>query len=108
MDSYFLLVNEIIAYTLGLSVYITGILGSEYLYCMIGIIVIGLPMTLIFVYRPSPKIASITNMLSLGILGMLFVLGMILGKKYLPLLAIPSFIQSFYLPFYLLFYPPLF
>ena len=78
--SYFYLVNEIIAYVLGLSVYATGLLGAGYLYCMIGIVVVGLPLSLLFVYRPSARTGNITNMLSLGILGMFFVFGMILGK----------------------------
>lgn len=78
--SYFLLVNQIIAYAVGLSVYATGLLGLGYLYCMIGIVIVGLPLNLAFIYRPSPRTGNIVNMLSLGILGMLFVFGRILGK----------------------------
>lgn len=78
---YFYFINEIIAYVLGLSVYATGLLGSGYLYCIIGIVIVGLPLSLIFICRPSPRMGNITNMLSLGILGMLFVFGMILGKS---------------------------
>lgn len=78
--SYFYFINETIAYLLALSVYATGLLGPGYLYCIIGIVIVGIPLSLIFIRRPSPRIANITNMLSLGILGMLFVFGMILGK----------------------------
>jgi len=78
--SYCYLINEAIAYLLALSVYATGLLGPRYLYCIIGIVTVGIPLSLIFIRRPSPEIANITNMLSLGILGMLFVFGMTLGK----------------------------
>ncbi|MFX0174933.1 MAG: UbiA family prenyltransferase [Candidatus Hodarchaeota archaeon] len=77
---YFLLINELIAYIFGLLVYFTRIFGIGYLICIILTIAIGLPMTLFFVYKPSPKIANIVNMMSFGILGMLFIIGMIVGK----------------------------
>ncbi len=80
LASYFYLANEIIAYVIGLSVYATGLLGIGYLYCIIGIIVVGIPISLAYVYNPSPRMGNITNMLSFGILGMLFVVGLIIGK----------------------------
>ncbi|MFX0204183.1 MAG: UbiA prenyltransferase family protein [Candidatus Hodarchaeota archaeon] len=78
--SLFLLVNEIMAYVVGIAVYWTGILNIVYLFCMIGIIIVGLPLTLFFIFWPTPRNANIANMLSLGILGILFILGMILGR----------------------------
>ena len=77
---YFLLVNEIIAYIIGIIIFILGLLGIGYLICMICIIVVGIPLNLWFILRPSPKIARITNVLSLAILGSLFVIAMIIGK----------------------------
>jgi len=78
--SYFLLLNEILAYIFGILVYFTGILGIGFLFCMILTIIIGLPMTIYFVYKPSPKTGNLINMLSFGILGMLFIIGLIIGK----------------------------
>jgi len=77
----FLLINEIAAYILALSVYWIKALGSGYFYCVLGIIIIGTIINLIFITKPTPKIAGLTNALSLGVLGMLYVLGMILGRK---------------------------
>jgi 4-hydroxybenzoate polyprenyltransferase len=78
--SYFYLVNEILAYIFGLLVYATGLLGIGYLYCIIGVIIVGVPMSLAYVRNPSPRMGNIANMLSFGILGMLFVIGLIIGK----------------------------
>ncbi|MFX0025155.1 MAG: UbiA family prenyltransferase [Candidatus Hermodarchaeota archaeon] len=78
--SYFLLVNEIISYFFALSAYETGIFSIGYLYCIVIIVVVGLPLTLIFVYRPTPKIGYTVNGLSMSIFSILFMLGMILGK----------------------------
>jgi 4-hydroxybenzoate polyprenyltransferase len=78
--SYFYLANEILAYAIGVSVYTTEILGIGYLYCMIGIIIVGVPTSLAYVRNPSPRMGNIANMLSFGIMGMLFVIGLIIGK----------------------------
>jgi len=77
----FLLTNEVAAYIIVLSVYWFGALGQGYFYCVLSIIIVDTIINLIFVTKPTPKIASLTNVLSLGILGMLYVLGMILGRK---------------------------
>jgi 4-hydroxybenzoate polyprenyltransferase len=77
----FLLVNEVIAYAIALSVYLSGALGERYLYCVLGIIIAGSVINLIFVSRPTPRIAGLTNGLSLGVLGMLYILGMVLGRN---------------------------
>jgi len=78
--SYFLLINELIAYVFGLLVYFTGLFGIGYLICIILTISVGLPMTIFFIYKPSPKTGNIVNMMSFGILGMLFVIAMIIGR----------------------------
>jgi 4-hydroxybenzoate polyprenyltransferase len=77
----FLIINEIIAYIVAISVYWIGALSIGYFYCMLLIAVIGTIINLVFIIRTTPRIADITNKLSLGVLGMLYVLGMILGRK---------------------------
>jgi hypothetical protein len=76
----FLLINEVIAYAIGIIIYLMGLLGIGYLICMIGIITVGFPLTLLFIFRPTPKIARISNVLSLAILGGLFVIAMFVGR----------------------------
>ncbi|NHJ40968.1 MAG: hypothetical protein FK731_13135 [Asgard group archaeon] len=79
--SIFLLINQLLAYTFGLLVYFMGLFEIAYLYCTIVLIIVGFILTMIFIIKPTPKVANITNMLSFGVLGMLFILGMILGMK---------------------------
>jgi hypothetical protein len=79
--SVFLLTNEIIAYAFALIAYWVNDFNPGYLYCVLGTIVAGTMINFIFVNKPTPKIADLTNKLSLGVLGMLYVLGMILGRK---------------------------
>jgi len=78
--SYFLLINEILAYIFAVLSYFIGNFNIGYLICVILIIIFGLPITLVFVRNPTPKIGNLVNMLSFGVLGMLFIIGMILGK----------------------------
>jgi len=77
---YFLLINEILAYIVGISIYLLGLLGIGYLICIICTISIGVPLNLWFIFKPSPKTARIVNVLSLAILGSLFIIGMFLGR----------------------------
>jgi 4-hydroxybenzoate polyprenyltransferase len=77
---WFLLTNEIIAYIIGIMIYLLGLLGFGYLICMISTIVIGVPLNLLFILKSTPKIARIVNVLSLAILGSLFVIGMFVGR----------------------------
>ncbi|HUV06194.1 MAG TPA: UbiA family prenyltransferase [Spirochaetia bacterium] len=79
-SSLFLLLNEVVAYTLALSVYCVGELGRGYLYCVLGIIGAGTAINLLFILNPTPRRADITNKLSFGVLGMLYVFGMFLGR----------------------------
>ncbi|MFX0155834.1 MAG: UbiA family prenyltransferase [Candidatus Hodarchaeota archaeon] len=77
---WFLLINETIAYIIGIMIYLLDLLGIGYLICMICIIAVGVPLNLWFILQPSPKIARITNVLSLAILGSLFVISMFIGR----------------------------
>jgi 4-hydroxybenzoate polyprenyltransferase len=76
----FLLINEVIAYTISISIYVLGLLGIGYLICMVSIIIVGTILNLIFIFHPTPQIARIVNVLSLAILGSLFVIAMVVGK----------------------------
>lgn len=76
----FLLVNEGIAYAVGVAGYFAGGLGAGYLYCMLAIVGGGIIINSVFALEPTPKTADIANRLSLGLLGMLYVLGMVLGR----------------------------
>ena len=77
---YFLLINEIIAYIVGILIYSLGLLGIGYLICIICIIAIGAPLNLWFIVQSSPKVAQIVNVLSLAILGSLFMIAMFIGR----------------------------
>ncbi|MFX1419866.1 MAG: UbiA family prenyltransferase [Promethearchaeota archaeon] len=77
---WFLLINEFIAYIIGIKIYILGLLGIGYLICIIITIAIGIPLNLLYFFHPTPKIARITNVLSLAILGSLFVISMFIGR----------------------------
>jgi 4-hydroxybenzoate polyprenyltransferase len=77
---YFLLINEFIAYFIGITIYLLGLFGIGYLICMISIVVIGIPLNLLFIIRSSPKITRKVNVLSLAILGLLFVIAILIGK----------------------------
>ena len=79
--SYFLLINEIIAYAFALLSFFFGNFKLGYLICMILTIILGLPITLVFVLKPNPKIGNLVNMMSFGFLGMLFIIGLIIGRN---------------------------
>jgi 4-hydroxybenzoate polyprenyltransferase len=78
--SFFLLINEIIAYVFTILSFFLGNFNFGYLVCMILTIIFGFPITLIFVLKPTPKIGNLVNMMSFGFLGMLFIIGMIIGR----------------------------
>ncbi len=79
--SVFLLANEVLAYLVALSVYWVGSLGTGYLYCIWGIVGMGTVLNLVFVARPTPRVADRTNKMSFMLLGTLYVLGMVLGRQ---------------------------
>lgn len=76
----FMLVNQFLAYGVGIGTYFTGVFEIGFLICMIITASIGSVMSVIFVIKPTPKVANIVNMLSWGILGMLFIIGLITGR----------------------------
>ncbi|NHJ46316.1 MAG: hypothetical protein FK733_00880 [Asgard group archaeon] len=78
--SIFMLINQLFAYGFAIAVYFTGILKIAYLYCIMALVVIGLVLSIFFVVKPTPKVANIVNMMSFGMLGMLFIIGLILGR----------------------------
>jgi len=80
LSQCFLLINEFIAYIIGITIYILGLLGLGYLTRIICIIAIGLPLNLPFIFKSTPRVARIVNVLSLVILGSLFVIGMSIGR----------------------------
>jgi 4-hydroxybenzoate polyprenyltransferase len=80
-SALFLLANETIAYLVAPSAYWVGALGLGYLYCALAIIVSGTVINTAFVAKPTPRMAGVIHRLSLGVLGMLYVLGMVLGRK---------------------------
>ena len=77
----FLLANETIGYLVAPSAYWVGALGLGYLYCALAIIVSGTVINTAFVAKPTPRMAGVIHRLSLGVLGILYVLGMVLGRK---------------------------
>ena len=79
--SVFLILTQVAAYAVALAPYFIGALGRGYFYCILGIIAAGTVINIIFVTKPTPKIADLTNRLSLGVLGMLYTIGVILGRK---------------------------
>jgi len=79
--SIFLLANEVVAYGCALAGYWVGGFRTGYLYCILAIVIFGTAINLVFISRPVPKVADLTNKLSLGILGMLYVLAMVVGRR---------------------------
>ena len=78
--SIFLLVNELVAYPFGFLIYYSGLFNIRLLYCMIVLSSIGFILTIVFIIKPTPRVAYFANMFSFMVLGLLFILGMILGK----------------------------
>lgn len=77
----FLVLNELAAYLFALAAYLTGALGPGYLCCVLAIVLCGMIVALNLVRKPDPETASLTGKLSHGILGTLFLLSMVLGRK---------------------------
>jgi 4-hydroxybenzoate polyprenyltransferase len=76
----FLLINELLSYATALSVYWVAPMAVGYLYCILGIVVAGTVLNLVFALKPEPRVADMTNKLSFMLLGTLYVLGMVLGR----------------------------
>lgn len=76
----FLFCFESLAYLAGVAMHATGGLGRGWLWCLIAIAVAGTAINLSFALRPSPRSADTANRLSLGLLGGLYSLGMVLAR----------------------------
>ncbi len=76
----FLWVFELLAYAAALAVFLTGELGPGYLVCAAVIAAGGLAINIWLTLKPVPRRADVANRMSLGILGGLYVIGMILGR----------------------------
>ncbi len=76
----FLFFHEAASYLFGLAAFFTGKFSVYYLYCMIGIIITGSLINILFAFKKDPKTAKLANGLSLGFLGSLYILGMVFGR----------------------------
>jgi len=76
----FLFCFELLAYLAGVAMHVAGALGRGWLWCLIAIAVTGTAINVSFAVRPSPRSADIANRLSLGLLGGLYSLGMVLAR----------------------------
>ncbi len=76
----FLFCFEFLAYLAGATMHVAGALGRGWLWCLIAIAVTGTAINVSFAVRPSPRSADIANRLSLGLLGGLYSLGMVLAR----------------------------
>jgi 4-hydroxybenzoate polyprenyltransferase len=75
----FLVANELVAYGCAVAAGVSGRLGYGYLVCVLLIAVAGTGINVIFVRDPTPCRADFANRLSLGLLGGLYTLGMLLA-----------------------------
>lgn len=76
----FLILHEAAAYAAGLAAFFSGNFALGFLYCMLAIAGLGMVINILFLTKQTPERADITNRLSLGLLGGLYVLAMILGR----------------------------
>jgi 4-hydroxybenzoate polyprenyltransferase len=77
---FFLFYFELLAYLAGAAMYWPGGLGLGWLWCLVAIAVAGTVINTLFALRPTPRMADIANRLSLGLLGGLYSLGMVLAR----------------------------
>lgn len=75
----FLVANELLAYGCGIASALVGRLGAGYLACMIAICALGTGINAFFLADPTPRRADLANRFSLGLLGGLYTLGMVLA-----------------------------
>ena len=78
--SVFLVLHEAAAYAAGIAAYFIGNFAPGFLYCMLATAGLGTVINILFLTKPVPERADSTNRLSLGLLGGLYVLAMILGR----------------------------
>lgn len=76
----FMFCFEFLAYLAGAAMYAAGALGRGWLWCIVAIAGAGTAINASFAARPTPRAADIANQLSLGLLGGLYSLGMVLAR----------------------------
>jgi 4-hydroxybenzoate polyprenyltransferase len=76
----FLFVFEIFSYLTGAAMRLFGGLGLRWLWCLAAIAVAGTAINVRFALEPTPRVADLANRLSLGLLGGLYSLGMVLSR----------------------------
>jgi 4-hydroxybenzoate polyprenyltransferase len=76
----FLFSFEALAYLAGGAMYVFGDLGRGWLWCLVAIAAAGTAINVLFTVRPTPRRADLANRLSLGLLGGLYSLGMVLAR----------------------------
>ena len=77
----FLFCFETLAYLAGAAMYWPGGLGRGWLWCLVAIAAAGTAINVMFAVRPTPRRADLANRLSLGLLGGLYSLGMVLARR---------------------------
>jgi 4-hydroxybenzoate polyprenyltransferase len=76
----FLFVFETLAYLAGAAMYLFGGLGKGWLWCLVAIAAAGTAINVRFALHPIPRTADLANQMSLGLLGGLYSLGMVLAR----------------------------
>lgn len=76
----FLLCLETLAYLAGAAMHWIGGLGQGWLWCLAATAAAGTAINVTFAFHPTPRTADLANRLSLGILGGLYSLGMVLAR----------------------------
>lgn len=76
----FLFCFETLAYAAGAAMYWIGGLGPGWLWCLVATAAAGTAINVTFALRPTPRTADLANRLSLGLLGGLYSLGMVLAR----------------------------
>jgi 4-hydroxybenzoate polyprenyltransferase len=76
----FLFCFEILAYLVGAAMFLFGGMGPGWLWCLVATAVVGTAINVRFAMQPTPHVADRANRLSLGLLGGLYSLGMVLTR----------------------------
>lgn len=76
----FLFVFEALAWLAGAGMSVLGGLGRGWLWCLAAIAAAGTVINVFFALSPTPRRADIANRLSLGLLGGLYCVGMVLSR----------------------------
>jgi 4-hydroxybenzoate polyprenyltransferase len=76
----FLFCFETLAYLAGAAMYFLGGLGRGWLWSLAATAAAGTAINVLFASRPTPRRADLANRLSLGLLGGLYSLGMVLAR----------------------------